>query len=355
VRHTQAGGGVQGPTRGGPVPGTNATDDPAEPIRFPPNTGIDDAWGKLLQSYRRSKAVRLNITDDDHQANLGDVKQVLIAACGGPTRASVYVREVPTGVQCVAAPLQDIQLVRSALMRMSKNVVDFGAESWRWFEVTMPRRAPSSTPPPPEIVNATPREKKGAAAAVEDFAASPDGAVTHAAAVKGLGPRLASDFRSVRIAAVRALASWKDPADIPRLVRMLDDPDVEVRIATMAGLGLFRDDRAVRALVGRLNSTDFDERYAAGNYLKNLGPYCEDRVVEYLFQKGNNEEGEFEACLILKKVGARKSLEVLRLKSSSSKSRNVVAAASDALPGVWARSGLPDGRSGDAGADLRQP
>jgi predicted Zn finger-like uncharacterized protein len=127
--------------------------------------------------------------------------------------------------------------------------------------------------------------------------------------------------------AVRALATWCTTADVPYLIRLLDDTDGGVQGEAMYALGKKKDPRAADPLAQRLN--DFFHRGQAAEALKELGSAAESAVIKQL---QNDDHGvRIEAIKILKVIGTVASQAAL-LELASDDDQGIAQAAREALP-----------------------
>jgi HEAT repeat protein len=105
---------------------------------------------------------------------------------------------------------------------------------------------------------------------------------------------------SPRIQGIRALAVWGTAAEVPYLLRLLDDADRGVQEAAIVALGKLKDARAADMLAARLNTA---QRAVAGEALKEIGPAAESAVREQLHSADNG--ARIEAIKILKVIRPR--------------------------------------------------
>jgi hypothetical protein len=301
---------------------TPATSVVAGPLRIPPNTSAADAYAAMAAHFGADKVVRVVIDDPDRRADSADVER-LLHVCSRSPATSAYVARTDEGLLGLVAPADSLQDAYNAFRfvstrpRGAKEIARERDEAAHMLTLHVPH----SDAPGGQRYLSSNDEK--AIAAIEALRAPLVGSRDHDAAVKALEPHLASRSDEVRIAAAGALASWKNPDDIPRMLRLLDDPAERVRALTIAGLGLMRDERAVRALVKCLNAPPrqgsdlcvYQDYSYAETCLKNMGPDCEPYLVEYLRREGNTATGEASACYVLGEVGGRASLSVLRTKA----------------------------------------
>jgi predicted Zn finger-like uncharacterized protein len=101
-----------------------------------------------------------------------------------------------------------------------------------------------------------------------------------------LNPLLTDSRPDVRLAALKALAVWGTPNEVPAIIRAVDDDSNEVRQLAMQTLVRLKDPRGVDAIAGRLSNL-FD-RDQATRALQDMGPAAEKAVVKYYHHKDND-------------------------------------------------------------------
>jgi hypothetical protein len=131
---------------------------------------------------------------------------------------------------------------------------------------------------------------------------------------------------SPRQQAVRVLAVWGTAADIPYLLRLLDDPDGGVEEAAIVALGKIKDSSAADILTLRLYSP---QRVAASEALEEIGPAAESVVQEQV--KSTDRSVRLEAIKIIKVIGTAASQPDL-IQLASDDDAAVALAAREALP-----------------------
>ena len=99
------------------------------------------------------------------------------------------------------------------------------------------------------------------------------------------------------------MAVWGTAADVPYLLRLLDDSDNSVQVAAIVALGKMKDARAVDLLALRLNSS---QRGVAGDALREIGPAAESGVREQL-KSASDSYSRIEAIKVLKVIGGTAS------------------------------------------------
>jgi HEAT repeat protein len=113
----------------------------------------------------------------------------------------------------------------------------------------------------------------------------------------------------MRILAAGELARWKSSSTVDALIEALpNETDGQVRRAVMATLAQIKDPRAIPPLVNRLR----DDREPASEALAAFGQASEKALLGVLKATANDKEVRLAACRILKTIGTRESLPVLR-------------------------------------------
>jgi HEAT repeat protein len=100
-----------------------------------------------------------------------------------------------------------------------------------------------------------------------------------------LEPLLSDSRPEVRLAGLKALAVWGTPANVPALIRAVDDDSNDVRQLAMQTLIRLKDPRGAQAIAGRL--TNFFDRDLATRALQDMGPSAEKVVVKYYHHQDN--------------------------------------------------------------------
>jgi hypothetical protein len=164
------------------------------------------------------------------------------------------------------------------------------------------------------------------AAALDRLARSAPEPAHHDAVMQALGPALSAASPTLRVAAVKALAAWASEADVPALIRPLDDEEPAVRRQALEALGRFRDARAVPYVARHLADPDARTQRDAVQALKQMGAIAEREVVRYL--EATDAKVRERACQVLQVIGTRDSIPSLRRAASgrSSASRAAQAA-----------------------------
>jgi predicted Zn finger-like uncharacterized protein len=100
---------------------------------------------------------------------------------------------------------------------------------------------------------------------------------------EALNPLLTDARPDVRVAALKALAVWGTPKEVPGIVRAVDDDAGEVRQLAIQTLVQLKDPRGADAIAGRLSN--FFDRDQAAKALQEMGPAAEKAVVKYYHHK----------------------------------------------------------------------
>jgi predicted Zn finger-like uncharacterized protein len=98
-----------------------------------------------------------------------------------------------------------------------------------------------------------------------------------------LEPILADGRPEVRLAGLKALAVWGTPANVPSIIRAVDDDSNDVRQLSIQTLIRLKDPRGAEAIAGRL--TNIFDRDLATRALEDMGPTAEKVVVKYYHHK----------------------------------------------------------------------
>jgi hypothetical protein len=107
---------------------------------------------------------------------------------------------------------------------------------------------------------------------------------------------------------LRALGVWGTPNEVPALMQMLSDKDVNTKNETMQALGKLRDGRAAALLVQCLY--ELSTQYHAEQALRAIGPPAEKEVLTLLNQ--NDIKLKVIAVRLLKDIGTQQSLPALQ-------------------------------------------
>lgn len=105
---------------------------------------------------------------------------------------------------------------------------------------------------------------------------------------RALLPLLGDSNNQVRLAAVKALATWATRDQAPALLDVLNDDELsagERRQIAIQTLGRLKDDRAIDPLAQRL--THFFDREHAAKALQDMGPVAEGAVVKFYHHPDN--------------------------------------------------------------------
>jgi RNA polymerase sigma factor (sigma-70 family) len=105
--------------------------------------------------------------------------------------------------------------------------------------------------------------------------------------------------RLVALESTKALYPWATKAQVPSLLKALDDPNVFVREGAIEALGPLQDERAVAPVAKFLASTF--EREVAGRSLIRMGAISEKEVRKYLTDADGKARDE--AARVLRQIG----------------------------------------------------
>jgi hypothetical protein len=137
---------------------------------------------------------------------------------------------------------------------------------------------------------------------------SPDPA-HHDEVVKVLEPLLADLVATTRALAVKALAAWANPDDVPALIAALEDQDGGVRRAAIQSLGRIKDERAVEPLARQMADPNASVHNDAVRALRQMGSIAEVEVIKYL--NSDDVRTRERACQVLQIIGTKKSVRAL--------------------------------------------
>jgi hypothetical protein len=130
-----------------------------------------------------------------------------------------------------------------------------------------------------------------------------------------------------RTSLIRALGVWATPEEVPVLLKLLDDKDINTRNEVLRVLGKMRDERTVKPVVKCF--CEFSTRYHGEQALKALGPMAETEVLALLDQP--DQEMHIPAIYVLKEIGTEKSLPALQTASREFRLKGVAEAAITAI------------------------
>jgi hypothetical protein len=240
---------------------------------------------------------------------------------------------------------------------VTENVSRRSVVSLRWQLLEGAERDKAIAPPPPppaQQANFTQEEL----AKLEERLNSSDATERQAAARDLSGDRLgtpssallarmaslASDpDETVRHAALTVLANNGTKENVPLLIKALNDPDAGMRVTIAKGLGRLKDSRAIESLANVLASGQNDQPYfrppresAAAEALVRMGAAAETAVLALLKEK--NFETRLQACGILKQIGTKKSLALLK-DQTLNPSKEMSEAAAEACRSIQTREG----------------
>jgi len=129
-----------------------------------------------------------------------------------------------------------------------------------------------------------------------------------------LAERMDASEDWVRSAIIRLFAQHATPEDVPRLLGLLKSGDSPARFEAIKALGRLKEPRAAGPLAELVaQGTDYNNAVEA---LKQIGPPAEEAVLLLLQEK--HRDTRRQACEILERIGARRSLEPLREAALSS-------------------------------------
>jgi predicted Zn finger-like uncharacterized protein len=173
------------------------------------------------------------------------------------------------------------------------------------------------------------RRREGAHALSEMPRADP---AKQAAVAAALEAALTDSDRAVQTLAAKALTVWATPANVEALVKTVDNPYAPLRQNAMLALGKLQDERGAAPIAARLPVGE--DRRAASDALKALGPKAEKEVARYLSH--TDKDVRLEACRILRAIGTNnkpilRTLALLRDQSIVVNQRDVAEAAALAI------------------------
>ena len=155
----------------------------------------------------------------------------------------------------------------------------------------------------------------------------------HDEVIKALEPFLVDPLAAMRVSAVKALAVWANPDDVPAMIAALDDEDRGVRRAAIQALGRIKDERAVEPVARQLADRDAFVQNDAVRALRQIGSIAEAEVVKYLDSDDNRTREH--ACHVLQTIGTKDSVRALT-KAATDKSP-VARSAQAALKAITTR------------------
>jgi hypothetical protein len=128
---------------------------------------------------------------------------------------------------------------------------------------------------------------------------------------KALGKLLNDREDSTRSVACKALVVWGTADNVPALVKLTETDNGFLRSDAMRALGALKDERGAKA-VAKVFPQD---KHAAGESLKSMGPVAEPYVVPLLEDRDTGVR--IDACKILATIGGEKSRAALEALSKS--------------------------------------
>ncbi len=146
-----------------------------------------------------------------------------------------------------------------------------------------------------------------------------------------LAERLAAAPLHARTPLLRALGKWGTAEEVPTLLPLLKDADINTRNETLQTLGKIRDERAAAPMVRCL--LDNSTQYHAEQALKAMGPIAEPAVLGLL----KEQEGPSRVITIriLAEIGTEKSVPAL---DDATKEVATQSAATQALAAIRGRA-----------------
>ena len=134
-----------------------------------------------------------------------------------------------------------------------------------------------------------------------------------------------------RTTLLRALGIWATAQEIPVLIKMLSDQDINTRNETLEVLSKLKDGRAAGPMAQCL--LEVSTQNAAEKSLKAMGPIAEREVIPLL--KDKDQGVRWAAIRVLKDIGTQESVPVLQAAAASNDQR---ALAQEALAAIAERS-----------------
>ncbi len=113
---------------------------------------------------------------------------------------------------------------------------------------------------------------------------------------------------------MRALGRWGTAEEVPLLIQMLADNDINTRNEALQALGKLKDERAAAPMVRCL--LDLQTQYHAEQALKAMGPVAEKEVLAMLKQNKKTQD-KIIAIRILAEIGTEQSVPDLEAASQS--------------------------------------
>jgi hypothetical protein len=147
---------------------------------------------------------------------------------------------------------------------------------------------------------------------------------------------------TVRRAALTIVANYGTKANVPLLLKALNEPDGATRMTIAKALGRLKDPRAAEPLAELLASGHTDQSFyrprenQITEALARLGPSAETAVLSVLGQK--SVETRLQACVVLKQIGTKKSLQALK-DLTLYPNKELSEAAAEACRSIQARDG----------------
>ncbi len=130
-----------------------------------------------------------------------------------------------------------------------------------------------------------------------------------------------------KCALANALCVWATAKEVPVLIALLGDKDINTRNEVLKGIGKLRDERSVASVARCL--LDLATSYHAERALKEMGPLAEIEVLGVLNQKGG--PGRQAAIRVLRDIGTQQSIPALQAASQDFVLQGAARGAMDAI------------------------
>lgn len=128
--------------------------------------------------------------------------------------------------------------------------------------------------------------------------------------VNGLLECVTDENSFIQRSALRAIAHWAGPEQIPTLINLLDDLPRASRSTIFQSLASFQDERAAQALAKRL--VNREDQAQVAHLFKKLGPVAEKPVLEVLREHYQDQGSLFLITIALQDVGGADSIATLK-------------------------------------------
>jgi len=133
--------------------------------------------------------------------------------------------------------------------------------------------------------------------------------------------------------AAKALEKWSTPANVPGLIKAVDDKDALVRFSAIKALTKYKTQEAIGPISTSLD--DVFTRNVAANFLKAAGPAAEPAVIKLL--ENLEPAVRKEAASVLKVIGTKQCIPALEKTATSDPNGFVKHTAQEALAAVKGR------------------